>query len=93
MPVPPSDTPGLVIAGVIGAGASIVTQVIASVVAGKREKRRFAWERDTQDREWQKQERDRFLDLEARAVLNRPGESGGAQVTGGGQATHAFVRT
>jgi hypothetical protein len=55
----PARTPGR--ARGIGAGASVVTQVIRSITSGKREKRRFAWGRDTQKREWNRQERDRFL--------------------------------
>lgn len=52
----------MVIAGVIGAAAAIITQIIASVVTGKRENKRFKWEREKQDRDWKMQERERFLE-------------------------------
>jgi hypothetical protein len=58
-----SDTAGLIIAGIIGAGGAVVTQIIASVVSGKRDAKRFGWERWKQEREWEIQASERFLNL------------------------------
>jgi hypothetical protein len=59
----PTDTPGLIIAGIIGAGAAIIAQIIASIVTSRRDKQRFDWERDRQNYDWKMHERERFLDL------------------------------
>jgi hypothetical protein len=65
-----SDTSGLIIAGIIGAGGAIVTQIISSIVTGKRDTRRFNWEREKQEREWETHERERFLDLKRELYSN-----------------------
>jgi hypothetical protein len=65
-----SDTSGLIIAGIIGGGAAIITQIIASWVTGKRENKRFDWEREQQDRTWERQERERFIDLKRELYCN-----------------------
>jgi hypothetical protein len=68
--VPPSDTPGLIIAGVIGAGAAIVAQVISSVTTGMRDTKRFDWEKQERERDRALQERERFLDLKRELYSN-----------------------
>jgi hypothetical protein len=50
-----TDTPGLIIAGILGiiagilgAGGAILTQIISSIATGKRDAKRFAWEQQNQ---------------------------------------------
>lgn len=56
-----TDTVGLIIAGAIGAGGAVTAQIIASVVTGLKDTKRFNWEREKQEREWKNHEREQFL--------------------------------
>jgi hypothetical protein len=66
----PRTPPGSSSRGPSARARPVVTQVIGSITSGRREKRRFAWERDTQKRERNRQERDRFLDLKRELYSN-----------------------
>jgi hypothetical protein len=65
-----SDTATLIIVGVIGAGGAIVTQIIASVVTSTRDAKRFHWERQKQERDWEIQASERFLNLKQELYSN-----------------------
>lgn len=51
----------LIAAAAIGAGGAVAAQIISSVVTGRRDTKRFDWERQRQERDWKIHESDRFM--------------------------------
>lgn len=58
-----SDAGPLIAAAAIGAGGSVLTQVVGLVFTGRRDTKRLRWERGKQQREWEIGRSERFLDL------------------------------
>ncbi len=56
-----SEATAVIFGALIGAGGAIVAQVTTAIATARRDRSRFDWEKQQQNREWDVREEERFL--------------------------------